>query len=585
MSAVNADGSDLVKDETTLVYTSAPGYFGQDALTFEVTDGTGPDDPEGRKATLSIPITVLPPDNQPPEFVGSQINVAPGEPATVVDLAALTNDPDPEDKGKHDYSLVDGEGKGISARIDGDELLVEASSSAKKGAATTLTLRVTDGETEPVEGAVLVQVTASNRAMPAANTDTIAEADQGKTVTVPVLANDFNPFPETPLKLLSANVETGAGSVSVAGRRRRGHAVRRLRRHPGGEVHDPGCHGGCRPRGDRSGRPHGSGRSRRAGCADGDERAGSHRGGLVRRPVEQRRRDHEVHREIGSGECVLEGVPVDHLHPRRADEQRRVRVPGDGHEPGGGVGAVGFVGGRASGRAARHPATRRRWPSATGRCRSPGRRRRLRARPWSGTRWRSRLRRRRGSRRKRSPATPSRGRAWRTAATTRCGCRRTTARPSRRAGATGRRPRCRQGPRWQGPAPTTAELAPVGAQAQMQVNWATPPANGDAIDAYRAGGVGGIHPAEDVDARRPEPTARRSSCRPRRPRTRTGSAVTTRRAGASAAPCRRRAAASSRPRAPQITGVVGRRPSADGDLHPGLRAAARARAKWRTSTD
>ncbi|WP_223627567.1 Ig-like domain-containing protein [Microbacterium sp. EST19A] len=217
VTAINADGSDLVKDEKTLVYTSAPGYFGQDALTFEVTDGTGPDDPEGRKATLSIPVNVLPPDNQPPEFLGSQINVAPGEEASVLDLAALTTDPDPEDEGKHKYSLVDGEGKGISAKIDGDRLLVEASSNAKKGTATTLTLRVTDGETEPVEGSVLVQVTASNRAMPAANTDTIAEADQGKTVTVPVLANDFNPFPETPLKILDANVETGAGQVSVKG--------------------------------------------------------------------------------------------------------------------------------------------------------------------------------------------------------------------------------------------------------------------------------------------------------------------------------------------------------------------------------
>jgi hypothetical protein len=217
VSAVNADGSDLVRDERTLVYTSAPGYFGQDALTFEVTDGTGPDDPDGRKATLSIPINVLPPDNQQPEFVGSQVNVAPGEEATALDLAALTTDPDPEDQGEHEYSLVDGEGKGITARIDGDTLLVEASSSAKKGAATTLTLRISDGVTEPVEGSVLVQVTASNRAMPAANTDTIAEADQGETVTVPVLANDFNPFPETPLKLLSANAETGAGSVSAEG--------------------------------------------------------------------------------------------------------------------------------------------------------------------------------------------------------------------------------------------------------------------------------------------------------------------------------------------------------------------------------
>ncbi|MDN3497375.1 Ig-like domain-containing protein [Planococcus sp. APC 4015] len=217
VSAINADGSDLVKDERTLVYTSAPGYFGQDALTFEVTDGTGPDDPEGRKATLSIPVNVLPPDNQQPTFVGGQMNVAPGEEASVLDLAALTTDPDPEDQGNHEFSLVGGEGKGITARVDGDRLLVEASSTARKGAATTLTLRITDGETDPVEGSVLVQVTASNRAMPAANTDTIAEADQGETVTVPVLANDFNPFPETPLKVLSANVETGAGSASLKG--------------------------------------------------------------------------------------------------------------------------------------------------------------------------------------------------------------------------------------------------------------------------------------------------------------------------------------------------------------------------------
>jgi len=218
VSAINADGSDLVKDERTLVYTSAPGYFGQDALTFEVTDGTGPDDPEGRKATLSIPINVLPPDNQQPTFVRSEMNVAPGEAASTLDLAALTTDPDPEDEGKHTYTLVDGEGKGISADIiDGDTLAVEASSNAKKGTVTTLTLRISDGETEPVEGTVLVQVTASNRAMPAANTDTVDQADQGKTVSVPVLANDFNPFLETPLKLLSADVESGAGRVKMTG--------------------------------------------------------------------------------------------------------------------------------------------------------------------------------------------------------------------------------------------------------------------------------------------------------------------------------------------------------------------------------
>ncbi|GAT74335.1 fibronectin type III domain protein [Microbacterium sp. HM58-2] len=218
VTAVHADGADLVKDGKTLVYTSAAGYFGQDAITFEVTDGTGPDDPEGRKATLSIPINVLPPENQQPTFIRGEVSVAPGEDATPLDLAALTTDPDPEDEGKHDYTIVGGEEKGITAKIeDGSTLLVQASSNAKKGTAATLTLRISDGETEPIEGTVRVLVTASSRALPAANTDTISEADQGKSITVPVLANDFNPFPETPLKLVAAAPETGGGTAVIKG--------------------------------------------------------------------------------------------------------------------------------------------------------------------------------------------------------------------------------------------------------------------------------------------------------------------------------------------------------------------------------
>ena len=215
VSAVHADGADLVKDESTLVYTSADGYFGQDALTFEVTDGTGPDDPEGRTSTLTIPIDVLPSENQPPEFISGEVKVAPGEEATTLDLEALTVDPDADDE--HEFKYVSGAGKGVSAKVDGDQLEVEASSGAKKGTALTLTLQISDGETEPVEGTVTVIVDASTRALPAANTDTIAAADQGRTITVPVLANDFNPFPDTPLKIVSQVVESGSGAVDKKG--------------------------------------------------------------------------------------------------------------------------------------------------------------------------------------------------------------------------------------------------------------------------------------------------------------------------------------------------------------------------------
>ncbi|WP_243233728.1 hypothetical protein, partial [Microbacterium sp. CIAB417] len=147
-----------------------------------------------------------------------QVNVAPGESAVELDLAELTDDPDPEDQGKHTFDYVSGATDGISARIDGTELLVEASSNTAKGTAATLTIRVSDGETEPIEGTVDVTVTASTRELPTANTDTFPETNQGETITVSPLDNDVNPFEgEGDLRLIRAEVESGDGSITVVG--------------------------------------------------------------------------------------------------------------------------------------------------------------------------------------------------------------------------------------------------------------------------------------------------------------------------------------------------------------------------------
>jgi large repetitive protein len=217
VSAAHANGAELVQDQRTLVYTSADGYFGQDALTFEVTDGTGPDDPEGRKSTLTLPITVLPPDNQQPTFVNGQMDVAPGEDAASLDLLSLTTDPDEGDLERMRYSIVGGAGEGMDAAIDGQSLRVSASSNTPKGTAATIQLQIEDGETEAVTGSVTVRVTASTRPLATANDDVIAEADQGREIVVPVLANDFNPFPDRPLRVVAAATETGAGSAEVRG--------------------------------------------------------------------------------------------------------------------------------------------------------------------------------------------------------------------------------------------------------------------------------------------------------------------------------------------------------------------------------
>ncbi|MFJ6651584.1 Ig-like domain-containing protein [Microbacterium sp. NPDC091313] len=215
--AAHNDGASLVGDQRTLVYTSAAGYYGQDAITFEVTDGTGPDDPEGRKATLVLPVTVLPPDNQQPTFVDGQMDVAPGEDATALDLRALTTDPDEGDIDTMRYRVTGDLPAGFEASIDGQSLRVRADADVKKGTTAQVALEIDDGETEPVTGNVTVRVTASTRPLATANDDVIAEADQGKTIQVPVLANDFNPFPDRPLKVVAAATETGDGRAEVSG--------------------------------------------------------------------------------------------------------------------------------------------------------------------------------------------------------------------------------------------------------------------------------------------------------------------------------------------------------------------------------
>ncbi len=215
VSAGNSNGDSLVKDQTTLVYTSKDRYHGQDALTFEVTDGTGPDDPKGRKATLTIPITVLPPDNQPPTMVGASLSVAPGEDPSTLDLASLADDPDPGDK--LSFSLIGGSPSGMSVSVSGSTLSASAEATTRKGTKASVVVRVTDGETEPVEATITVVVSASTRELASVNDDVIEEADQGATISVPVLTNDISPFPGEPLKLSSAIVETGSADARVNG--------------------------------------------------------------------------------------------------------------------------------------------------------------------------------------------------------------------------------------------------------------------------------------------------------------------------------------------------------------------------------
>ncbi|NNH51324.1 fibronectin type III domain-containing protein [Promicromonospora citrea] len=204
------EGQVSVTDHDTVVYTSAEDYAGAASVTFEVTDGSGPDDPEGLTAVLTLPIDVTPAKNMPPKVTGTPVlEVAAGEEATV-DLARYVKDPD-----KDDLTFKVAGGEGITATASGSAVTAQAEPSVPKGTTQSIPFTVADGWNPEVEAQLTVRVVASTRPLIQTSPDEVPDAHQGRSVSVSVLDNDTNPFPGKPRKITNAVTETGvADSLS-----------------------------------------------------------------------------------------------------------------------------------------------------------------------------------------------------------------------------------------------------------------------------------------------------------------------------------------------------------------------------------
>ncbi|MGW8565488.1 Ig-like domain-containing protein [Isoptericola sp. NPDC055881] len=212
-SASAVAGTVVVKDAQRLVYTSQEDYVGPAAVSVLVTDGLGegPED-EAHTAVVQVPITVLPPENLPPEPGAPSGSVAAGEESTV-DLARFATDPDGD---ALSFSLGSAP-QGLTASLTGSVVTLQAAPEAVKGASLTIPFTVSDGENKPVQGTLAATVVASTRPLAKANPDSVDGAHQGKAVAVPVLANDIDPFDPKGLELIGSGVETGEGDAVVDG--------------------------------------------------------------------------------------------------------------------------------------------------------------------------------------------------------------------------------------------------------------------------------------------------------------------------------------------------------------------------------
>jgi hypothetical protein len=202
-----------VQDARRLVYVSDEDFVGPAAVSVLVTDGlgSGPKD-DAHSAVVQVPITVLPPENLPPDPGQPSGTVAAGEESSV-DLARFAVDPD----GDALSFALGGTPAGLHATLTGSRVTLQADPDRVKGTTMSVPFTVADGQNPPVEGALTVAVVASTRPLAKANPDTVDGAHQGEPVTVPVLANDLDPFDPKGLELLAAGVETGDGSATVDG--------------------------------------------------------------------------------------------------------------------------------------------------------------------------------------------------------------------------------------------------------------------------------------------------------------------------------------------------------------------------------
>lgn len=224
----------IVGDGAGITYAADIKFYGPGSITFEVTDGTGPDDPDGLKSTLTVMTLVDPapvdktvnPDkdkkdkeeekkNTPPTFTGSMLDV-PAQDTATLDVGPLAFDIDPGDKDKFKFSLMGDSPAGFKVALKGTVLTVSQNDGTKVGATGTVKVQVNDGSNDPVSADVQLTAVSSSEPLAVANDDIVLDAHAGRAEVVKVLSNDVNPFPDTALSVVGTSVETGSTGITVS---------------------------------------------------------------------------------------------------------------------------------------------------------------------------------------------------------------------------------------------------------------------------------------------------------------------------------------------------------------------------------
>ena len=213
VSATKAANNDLYVNDQTLRFTAPKDYAGPASITFTAVDGKrgkGDSVKIVNSAVLTLPITVIGRDVPAPTFSSPTVDVAAGESATTIDLTALTHSPSGLYDDEKQYTYAGGaNSNGVDAKVSAaGKLTISASKTAAPGTMVSVPVNITYAK-GTVNAGVTVRVTASNRPLARISGKTV-NIKAGSSQQVNMLADAYNPFPDTPLTVTDCTADKGA---------------------------------------------------------------------------------------------------------------------------------------------------------------------------------------------------------------------------------------------------------------------------------------------------------------------------------------------------------------------------------------
>ncbi len=195
-------------------FNPAAGFSGIDLFTYTIADATD------KEATARVTVEVLSPDspNSAPVAVPDARETAAGRP---VHLDVLSNDSDPDGDPLIVAEVVPPPtNEATISRATGDDgqpILRLTPGPDSPGRTISFSYRAADpggATSEPVTVRIAVAPTSTSNRPPVATPDA-ARIRPGRTVSIPVLANDFDPDGDP---LIIASTDPGRGVTAIAGR-------------------------------------------------------------------------------------------------------------------------------------------------------------------------------------------------------------------------------------------------------------------------------------------------------------------------------------------------------------------------------